>query len=160
MEIMMKCSEVPKNSIVFNEFKKVDYIDSYQISKSTDDDIEQISAQILKLPPWLNFLMNIRDVMVQPFGLKTNKGKKPGEIIFTKIAQNENELVMGENDRHLNFRVSVLVDRLSSLIYVTTLVHYNNKAGKIYFLFVKPFHKMLVRSVLKRYEDKVMKNIF
>jgi hypothetical protein len=100
--------------------------------------------------------MKIRDVTVQPLGLKTSK---PKDVFFTKIAQIENELIMGENDRHLNFRVSVLVDRLSSLIYLTTVVHYNNRIGKAYFLFVKPFHRILVKSVIKRYETIADLNI-
>lgn len=96
--------------------------------------------------------MAIRDVMVQPFGLKTTKDKKSEKYFFSKIKSNESELIMGENDRHLNFRVSVLIDRASSHIFITTLVHYNNRMGKIYFLFVKPFHKILVKSVIRRYE--------
>jgi hypothetical protein len=156
MKIIMKCNEAPKTSIAFNEFGKVDYIDSYRTTKSTDDDIEKIAAQIFKLPTWIVFLMKMRDVMIRPFGLKTAKDfgfkdKKPENAFFSKIAQTENELIMGENDRHLNFRVSVLIDRSSSLIYITTLVHYNNKMGKIYFFFVKPFHKIIVKSALKKY---------
>jgi hypothetical protein len=152
----VECSEAPKNSIVFNGFGKIDYMDSYRIIKSMDENIEEISAQIFNLPLWVNLLMKIRDVMVRPFGLKTGRefarDKKPGEGFFTKIAQTENELIMGENDRHLNFRVSVLIDRLSSLIYLTTIVHYNNKMGNAYFLFIKPFHKIIVKSTMKRYE--------
>jgi hypothetical protein len=53
-------------------------------------------------------------------------------------------------DTHLNFRVSVLIDRGKSYIYTTTLVHYNNRWGKLYFFFVKPFHRIIVRSIMKR----------
>ncbi|MDR1069409.1 MAG: DUF2867 domain-containing protein [Gracilibacteraceae bacterium] len=148
----MKRDEAPENSAVFSGFGRVDYIDSYQITKSTDESIEKISAQIFKLPAWVNFLMKIRDALVRPFGLKGKEDEsEAGGEFFTKIEQTENELVMGENDRHLNFRVSVLADRAASLVYVTTVVRYNNKMGKVYFFFVKPFHKIIVRSVMKRY---------
>lgn len=39
----MKSISTPENSIVFDEFGKVDYIETYQISKSTKDGIEEIS---------------------------------------------------------------------------------------------------------------------
>jgi hypothetical protein len=158
---MLKYSEALKNSIASNGFGKVDYIDSYRIIKSTDENIEKISDQIFKLPPWIILLMKMRNKIVQPFGWKTGKemmsDKKPGYTFFTKIAQTENELIMGENDRHLNFRVSVLIDRLASHIYMTTLVHYNNRMGKIYFFFIKPFHKIIVKSALKKYEATEIK---
>jgi hypothetical protein len=153
---ILECSEVPKNSIASNGFGNVDYIDSYRIIKSTNEDIEKITSQIFKLPKWIITLMKMRDVIIRPLGLKTGKEmmshKKPGDAFFTKIVQNENELIMGENDRHLNFRVSVLIDRVSSLIFMTTLVHYNNRMGKVYFFFIKPFHKIIVKSALRKYE--------
>jgi hypothetical protein len=77
----MKCCEVPKNSIIFNDFGKVDHIDSYRIKKSTDDNIEKISSPIFRLPPWANLLMKIRDITVQPLGLKTSK---PKDVFFYK----------------------------------------------------------------------------
>jgi hypothetical protein len=158
---MRECREALKNSVASNGFGKVDYIDSYRIIKSTDENIEKISAQIFKLPSWIISLMKMRDILVQPFGLRTGKTmmsqKKPGDAFFTKIAQTDNELVMGESDRHLNFRVSVLVDRSSSLIYMTTLVHYHNRMGKVYFFFIKPFHKIIVKSTLKKYETADIK---
>ncbi|MDR1321949.1 MAG: DUF2867 domain-containing protein [Gracilibacteraceae bacterium] len=149
----MKREEAPGSSAILNGFGRVDYIDSYQITKSTDESIEEISAQIFKLPAWVNLLMKMRNALVRPFGLKgkEDEDESAGREFFTKIEQTENELVMGENDRHLNFRVSVLADRAVSLVYVTTVVHYNNKMGKVYFFFVKPFHKIIVRSVMKRY---------
>jgi hypothetical protein len=158
---ILEYNEAPKNSIVSNGFGKIDHIDSFRIIKSTDENIEEISAQIFKLPSWIILLMKMRDVIIRPFGLKTGKAmmshKKPGDSFFTKIAQVENELIMGESDRHLNFRVSVLIDRLSSHIYMTTLVHYNNKMGKVYFFFIKPFHKIIVKSTMKRYETTGIK---
>jgi hypothetical protein len=152
---ILECSGVPNSSIASNGFGNIDYIDSYQIIKSTDEDIEEITTQLFKLPSWVSLLIKIRDVIILPLGLKTEREmkshKKSGDTFFTKIEQNDNELIMGENDRHLNFRVSVLVDRISSLIFVTTLIHYNNRMGKVYFFFIKPFHKIIVKSALKRY---------
>jgi hypothetical protein len=152
----MNNNEMAIKTIASDGFGQIDYIDSYRVMKQTDASIEQIAAQIFALPAWIMTLIRIRDVIVRPFGLKTGKdigaeAKKTRETFFTKIAQTENELVMGECDRHLDFRVSVLADRASSLVFLTTLVHYNNSGGKFYFFFVKPFHKIIVKSAMRKY---------
>ena len=99
----------------------------------------------------MNWLMGIRDSVVGIFGLKTGKEILKGQTTnFPIIEQLENEIVMGENDKHLDFRTSVSVDRENSFIYLTTIVHFNNLFGRLYFLPVKPFHKIIVKSSLKR----------
>jgi hypothetical protein len=148
-EFYKKNSAAPESSMILKGFGTVDYCDSYRITKSTDDSAEQIAARLFQFPKWVNGLMMLRHWIVKPFGLKTEKETKPNKI-FPVIAQNENEIIMGIDDRHLNFRVSVLLDNEKSYIYTTTLVHYNNGWGKAYFLLIRPFHKIIVRSQMKR----------
>jgi len=106
--------------------------------------------------------MSLRNSIVKVFGLKTGNSKQIEKasyypvgsraMLFTVVNRNDNEIVMGENDKHLNFRTSVLLDRKAddtTDIYLTTLVHYNNLLGKTYFFFVKPFHRMLLKSQMK-----------
>jgi hypothetical protein len=139
----------PVNSIILTGFGTVDYCDSYRIKKSADENIEEITNRIFKLPKWVGGLLKTRDLLVKPFGLKTAK-EAESDKLFPIIAQNEDEIVMGINDRHLNFRVSILTDSKKSFIYLTTIVHYNNVWGKVYFSFIKPFHKIIVRSIMRR----------
>jgi hypothetical protein len=61
---------------------------------------------------------------------------------------------MGEDDKHLNFRASILHDKAEGTIYLTTLVHFNNVWGRLYFLPVKPFHKIIMKTLLTRYLKK------
>jgi hypothetical protein len=115
--------------------------------------VEKISAEIFKLkqPNWVKWLMNIRASIVWIFGLKTGRDMPRAQSAnFSIIEQRENEIVSGENDKHLNFRVSVLIDRENAFIYLATIVHFHNFWGKAYFLPVKPFHKLIVKSILKR----------
>jgi hypothetical protein len=147
-KIIRKLNVPPENSMISQGFGRVDYCDSYRITKATNDNSERIAMQLFKLPKWVVALLNVRNRIVKLFGLKT--GTESEATIFPVIAQNENEILMGVNDKHLNFRVSVLIDREKSYIYTTTLVHYNHNWGKIYFLFVKPFHKIIVRAMVKR----------
>ncbi|MDR2764941.1 MAG: DUF2867 domain-containing protein [Tannerella sp.] len=138
------------NSMILTGFGRVDYCDSCRITKSTGDSVAQIAAQLFNLPKWVNGLMTVRNWTVKPFGLKTGMESEKTSALFPVIGQNENEILMEVVDRHLNVRVSIWVDREKSCIYLTTLVHYNNGWGKIYFLPVKPFHKIIVRSIMRR----------
>jgi hypothetical protein len=139
----------PENSTILTDFDKVDYCDSLRIANSTHNSPEQIAALLFKSPKWVNGLMSLRNLAMKPFGLKT------GPATFPLITQNEKERIMGLADRHLTFRVSVLSDLEKSYVYVTTVVHYNNCWGKVYFLFVKPFHKIIIFAAMKRLLKKL-----
>lgn len=153
----------PENSLIYKDFGKIDYCDSYQISKSTDETIDNITTEVFRIPNWVDLLIRIRDSLVRLFGLKTGNeknftksisysiGAKPGGY-FAVIDRSENEIVMGENDKHLNFRVAVMKKKSEQdcSIYLTTIVKFNNIWGRIYFLPVKPFHQIIVKSLLKR----------
>ncbi|MDR3140363.1 MAG: DUF2867 domain-containing protein [Tannerellaceae bacterium] len=148
-DCVKKNNRAPENSMILTGFGTVDYCDSYRIKKSVGENIEEITNRIFKLPKWVNRLLKTRDLLVKPFGLKTTKDTESGKL-FPIIAQNENEIIMGINDRHLNFRVSILTNNEKSSICLTTIVHYNNVWGKVYFSFIKPFHKIIVHAMMRR----------
>jgi len=162
MKPIVEFDNVPDSSIILKDFGKVDYCDSFQLQKRTNDSIDKITTNAFKMPGWVNFLMKIRNSIVGIFGLKTDfkNGKNllfqnptdSKSALFNVINRNDNEIVMGENDKHLNFRLSVLIIRKESLseIYLTTIVKFNNIWGRLYFLPVKPFHKIIVKSLLKK----------
>ncbi|MOA43140.1 hypothetical protein D3C78_1652630 [compost metagenome] len=73
--------------------------------------------------------------------------------LFKILEKTDNEIIMGENDRHLDFKVSLLAQQTESTIAaitISTVVNYHNWFGKFYFFFVKPFHKRIVSVMLKR----------
>ena len=151
MKTVTKQTTIPEKSIVANGFDRIDYSDTYRIVQPTSDSAEEIAGEIFNPPKWVNWLLYIRNSIVGTLGLKTKKEKREGQTTyFVLIEKSENEIVMGENDKHLDFRVSVFVDRANSFIYLTTIVRFNNFLGKVYFLPVKPFHKLIVKSCLKR----------
>ena len=155
--------KVPHDSMILKNFGETDYIDSYQIIKNTNDSIDDIITNIFKIPKWIDCLMKIRDLIVGIFKLKTGDIKNKNiatfypigskAVLFTVHDRNENEIIMEKKDLHLNFRTSVLIDRkeVQTFIYLTTIVKYNNIWGQIYFFPVKPFHQLIIKSVLKRY---------
>jgi hypothetical protein len=151
--------QIPYKSIIMEGFGKADYLDSYRIARSTDWSVDKIAAEILRMSGIAAVLMKIRNSIVRLFGLAVSGDEAQEQdyypagsklAIFTVSARNENEIVMEENDKHLKFRVSVLVDREKSEIYLTTVVKYNNWGGRLYFIPVKPVHKMLVKSQIKK----------
>lgn len=171
MKKVFRVHQIPENSIIVNGFGKISYWDTYQIQlRSYDYSIDKITTDIFKAPQWVDRLMKIRDGVVQVFGLKTSDkngniepsysiGSKAG--YFTVIDRNENEIVMAENDKHLNFRTSVLVEKSAenSLVYLSTLVQFNNFFGWLYFLPVKPFHRIIIQSLLKKYAHENWTNV-
>ena len=82
---------------------------------------------------------------------------EPGERLgmFKLYGKTENELILGEEDKHLKFRVSILTDdeiahKNRQYLMITTAVEFTNLFGRIYFFPVKPFHQLIVRTTLKR----------
>jgi len=149
----VRLKAIPGGSVVTEGFGRVDYADSYAISASTDHSAKQIAEAFFDTPRWVDSLMWLRDRIVRVFGLKTGKdlSDENGEKrLFTTISETQDEIVMGESDRHLDFRVSVMIDRQGGCIITTTIVHFNNFWGKLYFLPVRPFHKVIVKSLMKR----------
>jgi len=161
MNRVSQIKTIPENSIILKDFGKTDYLDVYQIRKQTNESVDSITTQIFSLPLWVNGLLKIRNSIVGKLGLKTESKKDTTvdvyyptgskAVFFTVIDRNENEIVMAENDKHLNFRTSVYIDRndTNTDIYLSTLVKFNNTWGKLYFLPVKPFHKLIIKSLLK-----------
>lgn len=162
-------NKIPDGSIIKNEESSFDYIDSYRgifQDKSQQADL----AKVLKLfisagPKWAGTLMSIRDKVVKPFGLSTSEpitdkqiehtnyevGEQAG--IFKILDKADNEIIMGQDDKHLNFKVSILLEPTAETdekkLSITTAVKFNNVFGKLYFLPVKPFHRLIVKDSLK-----------
>jgi hypothetical protein len=162
MDKVTKINRIPENSIILKKFGKVDYSDTYRVRIRSDDPVDTIVTELFKTPKWVDNLMKFRDFLVRGFGLKTGDKQeitiKPyypagsKAVYFTVLDRNENEIVMAENDKHLNFRTSVMIEEDSpgSSVFLSTIVQYNNLFGRLYFIPVKPFHKIIIRSLLKR----------
>jgi hypothetical protein len=107
-------------------------------------------------PRWIAALMGLRNTLVAPFGLKTPvPGKRPsvGLIgIFPVLSQSPARLVAGFDDSHLDFRVVVDVapSGRGQRVTATTLVLTHNLLGRIYLAIILPFHRVIVRAMMRR----------
>ena len=80
--------------------------------------------------------------------------------LFKVFDKTDDEIVLGEDDKHLNFRVSLFIDKQSENktdknLIISTTVKFNNWFGRLYFLPVRLFHKLIVPTMLKG----IIKNI-
>lgn len=103
-------------------------------------------------PPWLRQLMRVRDLAVAPFGLRTD-ADRPDLAALPVLANTATEVLMGEDDRHLDFRVVLRIepaDTQGARLVLTTVVRFHNLLGRLYFLPVGPVHRWLVPVMLRR----------
>jgi hypothetical protein len=107
-------------------------------------------------PRWIAALMALRNHLVAPFGLKTpspNRRTSADAVgIFPVLSESPERLVAGFNDKHLDFRV--LVDVASAgrgqQVTATTLVLTHNLLGRVYLAIILPFHRLIVRSMMRQ----------
>lgn len=163
---------LPKESLLNTNTEKHDYIDSFQ-GVLNDPENKFTLVDIGKSffssgPKWIESLFALRNRIVSLFGLKTpnnitnrqnqlnnfkcEKGERFG--LFEVFNKTENEIILGENDKHLNFRVSLFVEQQKNELTkknltISTTVAFNNWFGRLYFLPVKPFHRLIVPTMLK-----------
>src|ERR1700730_3538521 len=69
------------------------------------------------------------------------------------LSKSAGELVMGGDDRHLDFRVAVLLRTGAAAgreLVVVTVVHCHNRLGRTYLAVIAPFHRTILRANLER----------
>jgi hypothetical protein len=158
-----KHKAIPEGSIIGKSFGVFDYFDAYSISLTfpVTSSIDILFSEFGNISPlWIKALVKLRNFLVGFLGLKTGETEKltakkyerGDKIGFFKIqGRNEQEIVFGEDDKHLNFASSLHLKRDGEieLLYFITIVKFHNFTGRAYFFFIKPFHKLIIRSVLK-----------
>jgi hypothetical protein len=167
-------SKQPEGSIVLRNWHgDIHYLDSYQanILNPNNFSVDVIATKIVAadLPKWEKALISIRESIAGLFKLKTGMLSEPGKNqsystrympgdkigFFPVIDRSETEIVAARNDKHLGFRVSVILQNNPEppqcSITITTIVQFNNIWGRLYFFPVKPFHKAIVKQSLKRF---------
>lgn len=158
---------LPTGSLAQTAFPRIDYVDTYrvQLPPNAPRNIDLLFQTVFSLPPnsFIGRLMALRNRLVRLIGLKTVEPsntplpQRPlqagDQTRFLKVVEcSENELLLGEDDRHLDLRVSVRREEneKATWLIVTTVVQFNNWLGRLYFLPVRPIHQRLVPWMLKK----------
>jgi hypothetical protein len=157
---------VPPESGIANAYLSMNLADAYSIElpAGASTDPERLARFIFsQQAPWVGRLMTVRDALVAGFGLKTAKhlttlgaGGGVGRVgIFRIYSTSRTEIVLGEDDKHLDFRLSVLcsgqpLPGARRHLILSTVVHCHNRLGRLYILVIAPFHRWVVQSSLRR----------
>jgi hypothetical protein len=114
-------------------------------------------------PLWMKLLLIVRNKVASFAGLDAPTAS---EILHVEIKDryavgekigvwpifwlSENEIVAGRNNKHMDFRLSVLKvpDGDGTSVVVSTICSVHNLSGKLYLFFIIPFHRYGVRKLM------------
>ncbi len=173
-------AELNKDYLIYNPDQELDYYDVFRLTSS--------KLQLAPLPkdcmiaffksfsPFIIKMLGLREKIAKKLGLKTATETKESErvkqlnefngnigdhiAIFEVLDKNDIELVSGQTDKHLDFKLSFVsfeADDQKKIVELITTVKIHNTVGKIYFFFVKPFHKYIMKRILKRMEGELIR---
>lgn len=146
--------------------KESDYLDF----KSIEGDVslrEFLAGFLSYYPAWIKALYGIRWGFVRLLGMKQTKANvalvvKPedisfkageqGTIFIVKEAVEDEYWVAGATEKHLTADLMIAREVLPdgrARFHVGTVVHYHHWTGPVYFTFVRPFHHLVVKSMMR-----------
>ena len=151
---MMKVVETtPKSGTAI--LPGADFADAWRVGDlAAGSDAETIVKRFFaRSPRWVGRLLRLRNFLIAPFGLKTGTSGQShsSETAFPVVSSQPNRVVLGFDDRHLDFRLVIDVEaldreRLSAT--ATTYVRTHNLGGRLYLMAVRPFHRVIVPAML------------
>ncbi len=166
---MSRSDTLPPESWLHGYARPQDFMDCFSVALTDTWALNAASmAEIADLlvsveVPGADQLVQLRNLIVKPLGLKTSdevdaeppatKGGAPeigDRIGFFKIYSiSPNEIILGEDDVHQDFRVSLYRQvEAPSKLYAATCCQRHNLFGYAYLAAILPFHKMIVKGML------------
>ena len=154
--------DLPQRSVLKPLYAKAGFADAFAIdlpSHATGDAERLATHMLMGQARWVGWLVALRDTLVAGFGLKTSSDLRDDvatdRIDFFRVYdRRRHEIILGEDDRHLDFRLSVFVEEsaLCRRLVATTVVTFNHLGGRAYIAGIAPFHRLIVKSSLRRAE--------
>lgn len=165
-KIVVQEIDVSSTSLAVRSLSHIDFADGFkcQLPENQPQNIDSVTRAIfLTMPQWITGLLELRNQIVRPLGLKTSMNAipsiaqdelEPGTAVgvFEVLERGlDDEIVLGEDDKHLDYRVSVRLEREEEIcwVIVSTVVKFNNWLGRAYFVPVRPVHKIIVPAMMK-----------
>lgn len=154
---------VPSDSVLAPLYVGADLLDAFAIHLPADasDDLEVLARTAFERPAWwIRALIRLRDAVMSTVGVKSSgaigaAAAARGSVIgfFPLLSKSAREMVVGEDDRHLDFRAAILqrTDAAGGReLVVVTVVHCHNRLGRTYLAVIAPFHRTILRANLER----------
>ena len=147
---MQTVTTVPADPAFIASLPGCDFADAFSVVVPRRDlDAREVSAMFFSTPPaWAGTLMDIRNAIMGRLGYKAPKIRKG----FPVLRESADEVVSGLDDGHLNFRalMRITAEGNGSRITLTTAVATHNWIGRSYLTLIMPFHKLIVRSMMRQ----------
>lgn len=158
--------EIPALSVLDRrQVEAASFRDSYRAPLSRGDaGVTDIFLAIFAHHPmWMKIVLMARNGVASLFGLDVpaaseilkpavGRDYRVGDTIgaWPIFALSDTELVAGRDNKHLDFRLSVLKssEGETTSVTVSTICVVHNTAGKIYLFLIVPFHKWGVRRLI------------
>lgn len=158
---------IPWDSLIQEATPTSDYDDCFEISFIARKDVNCSDVVYHSFGSfskgWIDYLVRLRNFLVKPFDIKTseeekvnfdfNKPIEKGERVdFFEVANtSENEVLLYGEDMHLEAYLAISIEKHKKLttIRFATTVNLRNTFGKVYLFVIKPFYKLIVKSMLK-----------
>ena len=158
--------DIPSLSVLDRRLIEAAYFrDSYRapLSRTRANVVDIFFGIFAHHPLWMKILLIVRNRIASFCGLdaptaseiinieiKSSYGVGDKIGVWPIFSLTETELVAGRNNKHLDFRLSVLrvTDGETASVVVSTICTVHNAFGKLYLFFVVPFHKWGVQRLM------------
>ncbi|MEP6854336.1 MAG: DUF2867 domain-containing protein [Pedococcus sp.] len=138
---------LPTSPLLAEALPHADWSDAYAVlvpRSALCRDAQQWADAIFHAPPlWIKVLFGVRELLVHCVGIE-----RGGKAAFDTVSKTSDEVVLGVDQTHLDFRASVRVEL--DRVVLTTLVKVQSRRGAAYFALVRRVHPLIVRSMLAR----------
>jgi hypothetical protein len=155
---------VPSDSVLAPLYVGADLLDAFAIHlpAAASDNLEMLARVAFeRQAEWIRALTWARDAVMATVGVKSSRAigaaaaARGLQVIgyLPLLSKSAGELVMGGDDRHLDFRVAVLLRTGAAggrELVVVTVVHCHNRLGRTYLAVIAPFHRTILRANLER----------
>ena len=167
----VKSIAIPPGTAIHAALPGAQFFDAYEVADlhPTRTALQTWLDVVARTPRWTQQLMALRNRLVRLVGLKDlgqlhdahppASGHAPSDAgsyrvgIFLIRHLSDTEVVLGQDDKHLDVQVSLSKHRRGdapATLAVSTVVHIHNALGQTYMAVVTPFHRRIVRAMLQR----------
>lgn len=137
---------VPATPLLAAALPRVDVADAHAVvaRPGMPTDPQVWADAVFRDPPaWVVAALGLREALVGLVGIA-----RGGSSSFDTVARTADEVLLGTDEQHLDFRASVL--REPDRVVLTTVVRLHNARGRAYFGLVRLVHPVIVRAMLTR----------
>jgi hypothetical protein len=146
MNAKVSAVAVPESALLVGALPGVEWSDAYAVSfpgRPPGHPQDWVDAIFHSPPLWIGVLFGAREVLVRIVGIE-----RGGSHAFDTVSANDDEVLIGIDQRHLSFRASVLLE--PTRVVLSTVVSVHNRRGRAYWALVRRIHPVVVRTMLTR----------